>query len=263
MTAAARWDDLSTRLASGAVIACVGLAIIWQGGYWLMALGAAAAGLMVWEAAAMTAPDHPWRARLAGVASGIGFLWAMVDHDPIKYVVFGIALIPAILPGCRDRIGYGAAAAAIMLSAYGFVAFRWGFGLGFVLWLVALVVIVDALGYFGGRLIGGPKFWPRISPKKTWAGILSGWAGAIALGAMLWAAGQADWTLVPFSALTAFASQMGDIGESALKRRAGVKDASALIPGHGGVMDRFDGLSGAILFVLAWAIVMPVPAVGA
>lgn len=133
-------------------------------------------------------------------------------------------------------------------------------------WAIAAFVITwacDAMAYFVGRSFGKHKLWPRISPKKTWAGILSGWAGAIALGAMLWAAGQADWTLVPFSALTAFASQMGDIGESALKRRAGVKDASALIPGHGGVMDRFDGLSGAILFVLAWAIVMPVPAVGA
>ncbi len=106
-------------------------------------------------------------------------------------------------------------------------------------------------GYFAGRLLGGPKFWPRISPKKTWSGTLAGWALAAAVGwGMARHAGiDAAPLLAALSAVTAFAAQMGDIGESWIKRRMGVKDSSGLLPGHGGVMDRFDGMTGASVFL--------------
>jgi phosphatidate cytidylyltransferase len=126
-----------------------------------------------------------------------------------------------------------------------------------------IVIASDVLGYFAGRIIGGPRFWPAVSPKKTWSGTVAGWAGAALVG--LWfvaMAGQGPW-LIAFSALTALAAQMGDIAESAIKRRAGVKDSSSLIPGHGGVLDRLDALIGAAVFVLAWGLAgLPVPAFG-
>lgn len=110
--------------------------------------------------------------------------------------------------------------------------------------LVGIVIISDVAGYFAGRAMGGPKFWPRISPKKTWSGTVAGWLGAGLFGGLIgpsllgvplvWAALGA--------AILAFAGQMGDILESWLKRRAGVKDSSRLIPGHGGVLDRLDAL---------------------
>jgi phosphatidate cytidylyltransferase len=119
-----------------------------------------------------------------------------------------------------------------------------------MLWLVGVVLASDVLGYFAGRLIGGPKFWPRISPKKTWAGTVAGWIGAALVG---WAAMSPMGVgpgLIVLSVVLALAAQMGDIAESAIKRRAGVKDSSRLIPGHGGVMDRFDGMVGAALVLL-------------
>ena len=127
-----------------------------------------------------------------------------------------------------------------------------------ILWLVAVVVASDVLGYFAGRMLGGPKFWPAISPKKTWSGTVAGWIGAALVGLVVVLTTGAGWALVPLSALVAFAGQMGDIAESWVKRRAGVKDASALIPGHGGVLDRFDALIGAVVLVMALGLVAPV-----
>ena len=146
---------------------------------------------------------------------------------------------------------------AIMLAGYGLVALREGGGTQVILWLVAVVVASDVLGYFAGRMLGGPKFWERISPKKTWSGTVAGWIGAALVGLCFALAGS-SWLLVPLSALVAFAGQMGDILESWVKRRAGVKDASSLIPGHGGVLDRFDALIGAVVLVMALRLVLPV-----
>ena len=267
MTSSARFQDLAVRMASGVVLAGLGGLALWAGGGWLLAVAGLSAGIMIWEVAAITspAPAAPaWRAEaLALAALAGGLLVAIVlRHDPVW---LALLVIPAALGALRprhDRAGYFVIAAGVMLAAYGMVAFRDAMGLAFVLWIVGVVAAVDLLGYFGGRLIGGPKFWPRLSPKKTWSGTIAGWAGAAAVGAGFAAAGQASVWAIPFSALMGFAAQMGDIGESAVKRRAGVKDASHLIPGHGGLMDRFDGLSGAILFLILWAQVLPLPRVG-
>ena len=116
-----------------------------------------------------------------------------------------------------------------------------------VFWLIAVVVTTDIAGYFAGRIIGGPKFWPRVSPKKTWSGTVAGWIAAAAVGALF--AGALGNGIIWLSVLVSFAGQMGDAAESALKRSKGVKDASALIPGHGGVFDRFDAMMGAALFI--------------
>jgi phosphatidate cytidylyltransferase len=103
----------------------------------------------------------------------------------------------------------------------------------------------------------GRKFWPRVSPKKTWSGTVAGWVGAAGVGLAFWAAGQGSAALVWVSPLVAFAGQMGDIAESAIKRRAGVKDSSGLIPGHGGLMDRFDALAFAAILAVLLLPVLP------
>ena len=149
---------------------------------------------------------------------------------------------------------------AIMLAGYGLIELRTLGGTQVILWLVAVVVASDVLGYFAGRMLGGPKFWPAISPKKTWSGTVAGWIGAGLVGLVLVLAADASWLLVPVSALVAFAGQLGDIAESWVKRRAGVKDASNLIPGHGGVLDRFDALIGAVVLVMALGLLAPVTA---
>lgn len=151
----------------------------------------------------------------------------------------------------RDGLMFLGLGVAMLIAAQGLLALRLGpSGLAAVLWLILVVVASDTCGYFAGRCLGGPKFWPRLSPKKTWSGTIAGWLGAAAVGAVFWAAGKAGAGLILVSPLVAFAGQMGDITESWAKRRAGAKDASNLIPGHGGVMDRFDALIGATLAVM-------------
>ena len=103
----------------------------------------------------------------------------------------------------------------------------------------------------------GPKFWPKVSPKKTWSGTVAGWVGAAAVGYGFHAAGQGPVALVWVSPLIAFAGQLGDIAESAIKRRAGVKDSSSLIPGHGGLLDRFDALAFAAVLTAVLHIFVP------
>ncbi len=113
-----------------------------------------------------------------------------------------------------------------------------------MLWLVGVVVASDIGGYFAGRIFGGPKLWPAISPKKTWSGTLGGWGLALGVGFVYWLSGGPVFFFAAllFSVLLAMAAQAGDLFESWLKRKAGIKDSSQLIPGHGGLLDRFDGL---------------------
>jgi phosphatidate cytidylyltransferase len=113
------------------------------------------------------------------------------------------------------------------------------------LWLMAAVWATDSAAYGAGRIIGGWKLLPSVSPNKTWAGLVGGAAGAAIVGAAMAAGfglGVAPWLLASMSALLALVAQGGDLFESAIKRRFGVKDAGRLIPGHGGLLDRIDGL---------------------
>ncbi len=129
-------------------------------------------------------------------------------------------------------------------------------GLDWTLWLLAIVWAVDTFAYVVGSQVGGAKLWPQLSPRKTWSGFLGGTAAGVSAGLLggLWVSGQPLWLLALLAGLLALVAQAGDLAESALKRRVGVKDASALIPGHGGLMDRVDGLLPAsiVLAVALW-----------
>ncbi len=255
-----RWQDLSIRAGSGLAMAVVGVALIWAGGWWFSALAILGVGLMAWELAVMTAPHPaPRGSLLVGIAASAALGYALWMHRPLWLAIMLAPLVVGLLTPRRDRVVYAIYVMVIMFTGYGLVAFRDGYGFSFVLWLVLLVVFADMMGYFGGRLIGGPKFWPRVSPKKTWAGTICGWAGAALVGWAMAAFAGGPWWLPGFSALVALASQLGDIAESAIKRRANIKDSSHLIPGHGGAMDRFDALAGATVFLLLWGLVAPVP----
>jgi phosphatidate cytidylyltransferase len=164
-----------------------------------------------------------------------------------------VVLLPVVVaqPGLgRAHLPHGVFLTLAILAGYGLVDLRGDASPLWLVWLVAVVVLTDIAGYFAGRLFGGPKFWPRVSPKKTWSGTAAGWVVAGLLGAAFWAHGLAGPEVVALSVAVAMASQMGDIAQSALKRHVGVKDSSQLLPGHGGVFDRFDGLLGAAVFLL-------------
>jgi phosphatidate cytidylyltransferase len=128
-----------------------------------------------------------------------------------------------------------------------------GYGLSAVLWLYAVVWGVDVAAYFAGRAIGGPRLWPSVSPGKTWSGAVVGALAGAILGLLL-----SPWTnridrLFWLGLATAVVAEIGDLFESAVKRRFRVKDASNLIPGHGGLMDRLDAFIAACAFAAAVA----------
>lgn len=238
--AASQPDPLHVALAL--VVCCVGLGIAvgGQGG----AIVGVVAGLLL---AALLV-------RLGGSATGAVMYWARLLWLAVP-AMLGLAFATRA-EGRRLVAGF---AAYIMVAGFGLVALRAGGGLVWALWLVAVVVVSDVAGYFAGRLIGGPRFWPRVSPKKTWSGTLAGWIGGAALGAAFMGPTGAGAGLILLSVLAAMAAQAGDIVESALKRKVGVKDASNLIPGHGGVFDRFDGMLGAALLAMVVGVATGLP----
>lgn len=266
-----KWADLSRRVASTLVLLGIGIVLAVATGGWLRLAMAAISAITFWELASMTGWKNPrlhpgifgaWRPfALAVIAFMSQFVAQMADH-PLAILALLFPLVAGI-PGAatRDRWTYAIFGLAIMLVAYGLVGFRETYGLNFVLWLMGIVIISDTAGYFFGRMIGGPKFWPSLSPKKTWSGTVAGWIGALLLGVLLWRLGRGDATLIWCSPIVCFAGQMGDIAESWLKRRAGVKDSSNLIPGHGGFMDRFDAVTGAVLATMLIGLLTALPAV--
>ena len=118
------------------------------------------------------------------------------------------------------------------------------YGIAAIILVMVSVWAADSLAYFAGRIIGGPKLAPRLSPKKTWAGLGGAMAGSAmaALGIGLWLGIPGIVVLALLAALLAIVEQAGDLFKSAMKRHFGVKDSGRLIPGHGGVIDRVDGL---------------------
>lgn len=201
-------SDLPVRFASAVVIVAISLTALWLGGW-------------VWSGFAMI------------VAGGVLYEWrALVralNPSPLRETVWTLAGILYLAP----------AAAMLMLMREG------ERGFADVLTLITLVAAIDIGAYFTGRALGGPKIAPAISPSKTWAGLLGGILGALAvliLSARLSAATPAWWQVLGLAVLAAIVAQAGDFFESWMKRRAGVKDSGKLIPGHGGLFDRVDGL---------------------
>ncbi|KPP88877.1 MAG: phosphatidate cytidylyltransferase [Rhodobacteraceae bacterium HLUCCA08] len=257
-----RWDDLTTRLVSGAAMVVIGIAAIVAGGLWFQMLAVFVTAVMVWECWIMIRGTSPVSGMLlaAGVAS---IQSAQLAGGAVPSHLWLFAVVPLIGAAIltRERLSFAVFALAIQVAGWGLIHFRSDFGVTWLIWLVLVVVVTDIAGYFAGKAFGGPKFWPRISPKKTWSGTAAGWiaAGLVGLGFALFT--PAGWILVPLSMVLSLAGQMGDIAESAFKRRQGVKDSSALIPGHGGLFDRFDALLGASLFMLLVADLFNLPGV--
>jgi len=252
---AGRWSDLIPRILSAVVMVVVGSLEIWLGGIWFALLIAAACGGMVWELVRMVAPEQKGQALQLG-----GMTAAAVLGSTLLPVTWGMSLLVApVMAGIfqmptASRVRFGLFGLWIVCAGFAFVWLRNEMGVLWLLWLIGVVVVTDVAGYFAGKIIGGPKLWPRISPKKTWSGSSAGWLAAAGVGLAFAEPSGLGLLSVPLSVVISMASQAGDIAESALKRRMGVKDSSALIPGHGGLLDRFDGMLGAaaafLIFVM-------------
>ena len=245
-----KWSDLAARTVSALIMVLLGVGAIWFGGDVFYVLVAVVIGLMVWELVRILAPLNASLAVQLGAASGFALLLAA--YLPTGFVL-PLLLAPAFVglsQLMKHRAAFVTFSILIMLAGFGMISVRDDMGLDWMIWLVLVVVVTDVVGYFAGRIMGGPKFWPRISPKKTWSGTVAGWIGAAIVGAVFSLKTDATVLLVVISVALSMASQMGDIAESALKRWMGVKDSSVLIPGHGGFLDRFDGMLGASLCLL-------------
>jgi phosphatidate cytidylyltransferase len=253
-----RWADLQKRILSALVLVALAALAIWQGGLVFNLAACLVVGLMVWELAVMTPAVGPrgWDHALGALAALCLLAWdQLLPPGVVRWLVLVLPSALLWLTPRRDRAVLAGYALAVMAAGTGFIALR-AEGVGLFLWLVLIVVASDTLGYFAGRILGGPKFWPAVSPKKTWSGTVAGWMGALAVGLGFALAGGPAW-LVWLAPPLALAGQMGDIAESALKRRAGIKDSSRLIPGHGGVLDRFDALLGAMVALLLLRLLVP------
>jgi phosphatidate cytidylyltransferase len=251
MSSSDLWSDLLPRVISAVLMAIIGIAAIWLGGIFLDFLLILVVAVMHWELGSMLNPMSKQAKWFSAFFGAFALYWALGSES-----MFGCII--TLLLGAAVQIGFFfnekrtgfLVSLAILLCGYFLHSFRLDFGVGFTFWLVGLVIATDLGGYFGGRLIGGPKLIPRVSPKKTWSGAVAGWIGALSVSVLVLIYSSLEAPLFDLLTLTVFisvASQAGDICESALKRTCSIKDSSSLIPGHGGVMDRFDGLVGASL----------------
>ena len=248
-----RWTDLGPRMLSASVLILVSLIAVWLGGIWWRGLISLFCGVMVWELVNMVDTNRRRSARILALVAGGCALASIQLPAPLELFALPLLLLPSMAGfGQMERGGvtYAVFTAMILLAGYGIMALRAEFGLVWMLWLTSVVVITDVAGYFIGRAIGGPKLWPRVSPKKTWSGAVAGWVGAALVGIAFMNVSQVGIGLVGVSIAISMARQIGDMAESTVKRRAGVKDSSNLLPGHGGLLDRFDGMLGAALFLL-------------
>lgn len=242
--------DLGVRVLSALVLAPVVLGAVWLGGWPFSLLLAVAAVLMAQETARLLFDDgSPRRTALLAVTALVGIALASMGLEAaaLAAAAAGLAFALAVRSWKREALWPALVAYPyLLLPLVGLIWLRAdpALGLAAVFWLLATVWAIDICAYFAGRFIGGPKLAPRISPKKTWAGLVGGMAGAIAVAvvASIWlGSGSPLWLSLVAIALTLI-EQAGDFAESALKRRAGVKDSGTLIPGHGGILDRVDGL---------------------
>lgn len=180
---------------------------------------------------------------IAGIALAVGF-----PGKALLAIAVGLVAVAVLARVNRGWVLAGLLYAAAAL--FGAVLVRADPQSGFIALLFVLLVvwITDIGGYFAGRGIGGPKLWVRVSPKKTWAGAIGGFVGSLVVAAGFAATGFGRiLPLLLLGAVLSVVSQLGDLFESAVKRRFGVKDSSNVIPGHGGLLDRLDGFVAAIV----------------
>ncbi len=242
---------LVRRILSALVLAPPCLAAVYYGSPWFELMLALAAFEMAreWARLCDNGRSMPAAAILAvggiaaiGLASRIG-----VGEALLAVIATAVVTFVVVLPRGRTLATWLAAGAPVVaLPCLAFISLRFGTGQGRELcfWLLAAVWATDIGAYAVGRTVGGPKLWPRVSPKKTWSGLLGGVvaAGIVGYVTSRLLGNDHALALIVGGFIVAVVSQGGDLAESAVKRHFDVKDAGTLIPGHGGLLDRVDGL---------------------
>jgi phosphatidate cytidylyltransferase len=253
--AESKWQDLGARTASALILIPAVLADVWAGGMYFITCAALIGILIAKEWVDLVHGGDPQQFALHAGAALVGAL----QPGGITITLAILAILTLICAAMRRSWNasrwcyFGVPYVGLPMLALVVLREDALHGIAAIIFLLIVVWIADTAAFFAGRMIGGPKLWPAVSPKKTWAGL----GGAIAGGAL--AAGVFGWAgdygavmpLVLIGGLLGFVEQGGDLFESALKRYFNVKDSARLIPGHGGMLDRVDGLIAAAIVAAA------------
>ncbi len=251
--ASAPRNNLTLRVVSAIVLAPLAVAAAWYGGWPFALFWGVASIAVLWE----------WMTLIGGAGHRLMFsscagmlavaaLLGWRDRPVVAIMLVGVGAVAAGIIAPRVRRGWvtsGILYAGVMLLAPMLLRHDSSYGFEAMIFLFALVWATDILAYFGGRTFGGPKLLPAISPKKTWSGGICGALGAMAIcvAGAAWLGARSLIAIAILTLILSVAAQAGDFLESWVKRQFGAKDASHLIPGHGGVMDRLDGFWAAAL----------------
>lgn len=256
-------SDLPTRFVAGVVMAAAAAWLVWMGGWPLRALVLAASTIMLVEWGDLHRKPRFWSwlgaLLLAALLLGVvEWLYPVDEADvEISTATFDPALTGfAAAAGCALLLGLLSRSVAlawgflyIAIPAFALLVLGWVW-VALVYWVLVATWSTDIFAYVAGKTIGGPKLAPRISPNKTWAGLVGGIVGATVFGALVAHLFRMGAPFLFAGGLMGLAAQIGDLYESWVKRRAGVKDSGTLLPGHGGVLDRLDGLLPVVLLTL-------------
>lgn len=255
--------DLRQRLMSAALLGPAALLVAWfgEGSFswlWMVWIAMGAAFLSI-EWGLMSAPVRPARVAAAVVAPVLaGLFLGFYDQWMVAWWALPLGCLAAALIARNVSERITDAAFGVLYLGVPCLLLLWmrtgGEGRAWTFILLLTVWAADGAAFFAGKLIGGPKLWPRFSPNKTWAGFVGGLVGATlaAIAHVNVIGPQVALTTAALIGLLSGAFAMaGDLWESMLKRRFGVKDSGDLIPGHGGLLDRVDGLMFACVAVAA------------
>ncbi|HWK47874.1 MAG TPA: phosphatidate cytidylyltransferase [Stellaceae bacterium] len=254
---------LWARVVSSVILAPVALAAVYYGSPWFALLVAVATAGMTWEWGRLIGWTETGveAALLIGLGAGTALVAGLLSPSGAVGLAVGATLAMYVLSrrAKRGPLWLAAGLVWILLPCAGLIWLRDDaeIGLATTIWMLALVWAVDIGAYVTGKSVGGPRLAPRISPTKTWSGLGGGVVGAAIVGlvAALVLEVPSPWVLVGASGVLALIEQIGDIAESYAKRRFGVKDSSDLIPGHGGILDRLDGMLAVAAAVVVFQIV--------
>ena len=245
-------SDLATRSLIGGLLAIAAIGVLWLGGAVLWGLLTIVSCVALIEWAGLV---RAHRARLGiglivllvGMSYALPMLWG-TDRATLALLLIAAMALAMFPKAALTAVGVGYIGTAAISILY---LREQPLGFALALWTLASVWATDIGAYFAGRAIGGPKLAPTISPNKTWAGLIGGMVAAGIAGALIAKGGHLPTRTLWLAPLLAVAAQIGDLVESGMKRHVGVKDSGKILPGHGGLLDRIDGMLPVAILVAA------------